>query len=268
MNIALGTVIILLLVTPGILFRTAYLNGPYSRKNFKSSPVDEIFVAIIPAILFQNLAILLAENLTSYRVRLDVLYYLLTGATYAGNKPVIDFDLLREHIAPFITYQGVLFGFAFLLGYLARRLVRTLRLDLRYSFLRFNNEWYYLFSGEILDFPNRMGEAKAVEFIQVDALVKTSGDDVLYSGFLQDYFLSADSGLNRLYLTSVYRRRLQNDLPKDTPVTDKDFDERYYRMPGDLFVLTYEQIVNLNVTYYRLTETGVPETTLPDGNPS
>ena len=33
---------------------------------------------------------------------------------------------------------------------------------------------------------------------------------------------------------------------------EKAFDKRYYKMPGDIFVISYDQIINLNITYIQL----------------
>jgi hypothetical protein len=76
---------------------------------------------------------------------------------------------------------------------------------------------------------------------------------MIYSGILEDYYLSKDNGLDRLYLHNVYRRRLKDDLNPDQPnvgYLERHLDPRYYAMPGDLFVITYDKILNLNITYY------------------
>jgi hypothetical protein len=143
-------------------------------------------------------------------------------------------------------------GASVVLGLLVRLIVRKFRFDLKYPFLRLNNEWYYLFSGEILDIE-KPGESKNIDLIQVDVLMQTGEGPLVYSGTLEDYFLSKDNGLDRIYLSQVYRRKMQEDLKRNernVGYLERYLDERYYSMPGDLFVITYGEILNLNITYH------------------
>ncbi len=80
----------------------------------------------------------------------------------------------------------------------------------------------------------------------------------IYSGILEEFYLSENNGLDRLVLYNVYRRTLENDFPKDlkkqSSILDKGTDERYYNMPGDSFVIPYSEIKNMNITYLTLTK--------------
>jgi hypothetical protein len=252
MNVALGTIIIIFLFSPGIIFRIAYLNGPYSKQNFKSSPVDELFWSIIPAVFIQFTGVLFVETFTPYSINLETLFYLIVGN--ASDK--INFPYIKEALPGFLTYSFLTFVISGALGFGLRSLVKKLRLDLKYRFVRYNNDWYFLFSGLLLEFPGMPGDTKDIEVIQVDALTKTNEGNVLYSGYLLDFFLSKTEGLDRLYLTSVYRRAFKDDINDDEYVSggldEKAFDKRYYKMPGDIFVISYDQIINLNITYIQL----------------
>ena len=252
MNVALGTIIIVFLFTPGIIFRISYLNGPYSKQNFKSSPVDELFWSIIPAVFIQFTGILIVEKLFSYTINLETLFYLIVGST----EGKVNFQYVKNSLSGFLTYSLITFVISGLLGYGLRQFVRRLKLDLKYPFIRFNNDWFYLFSGLLLDFPGMPGETKDIEVIQVDALTKTNEGNVLYSGYLLDFYLSKTDGLDRLYLTSVYRRAFKDDITDEDYISggldEKAFDKRYYKMPGDIFVISYDQIINLNITYIQL----------------
>ena len=62
-------------------------------------------------------------------------------------------------------------------------------------------------------------------------------------GILADYILSKEGGLDRIYLRDVKRRYLVKDKP--------DNDENlYYQMPGEFFVISAQQIINIHITYY------------------
>jgi len=107
---------------------------------------------------------------------------------------------------------------------------------------------------------------KKIEFIQVDVL--TSGDegDMLYCGILEKYTLNSKVGLENIYMSSVYRRRLSSDyqaasehatgfpIEEDADpmaaVLSKDTDARYYNMPGDYFMIPISEVKNINITYY------------------
>lgn len=249
MNLILGSLFLFILVIPGLVFRYSYLHGTYAKQTFKISAVDEIFWAILPALILQLLGIIAVNRFTELEVKLDQVYAIITNAS--GS---INFDTVQRSLPSFLLYILSLISIAALLGLGVRFTVRRLKLDLKYSFLKINNEWYYLFSGEILD-SELPGESASIYFIQIDALVQTSEGTVVYCGILEDYFLSRDNGLDRIYLSSVYRRRLGEDKTeegeKNVGYFERYLDTRYYSMPGDLFVIPYEKIINLNITYHK-----------------
>lgn len=249
MNLIFGSIILFCLIIPGLVFRFSYLHGTYAKQTFKISAVDEIFWAILPALILQLCGFLIVENSDVYHVRLDQLYALITN-----NANVINFDLIGKSAGYFLLYIIILMAVAAGLGLTTRYMIRKWKLDLKYTFLRINNEWYYLFSGEILD-TEIPGESKDIYFIQIDALVQTNDGTVVYCGTLEDYFLSSTNGLDRIYLSSVYRRKLSKDRSPEEEseggYLEKYLDTRYYAMPGDLFVIPYEKIINLNITYHK-----------------
>jgi hypothetical protein len=247
MNLLLSSILLFILVAPGLIFRFSYLQGTYAKLNFKVSAVDEIFWALIPALFFQLTAVLILDRFFSADVRIDVIYQLITG----DSSSEINFHTIRAGFLPFLLYTLTLILVSAGTGRLLRSIIRKLKLDLRYRFFRLTNEWHYLFSGEILDFPDVIGESENIEIIQIDLLASTSEGSVIYSGILQDYYLSKDNGLDRIYLSQVYRRKLKDDLAPSDQSNIQRLDERYYQMPGELFVIHYDKIINMNVTYHR-----------------
>lgn len=248
MNLLVGSLLLFILIAPGIIFRYAYLQGTYAKQTFRVSAIDEIFWALAPALFFQFLGVIVLEAFFDYNVRIDFVYNLLTGEASG-----IDFDIVKASFLSFFIYTTILIVIAATAGFLIRFVVRKLQLDLRYPFLRLNNEWYYLFSGEILDLLDAPGESKNIEMIQIDALVNTGEGIMIYCGTLENYYLSKDNGLDRLYLSNVYRRKFQDDSgtdPAPTGYAERFLNDRYYSMPGDLFVITYDKIINLNITYH------------------
>jgi len=254
MNIAFGALVILFLLFPGISFRMSYLNGPYSKRNISSSFVDELFFSLIPAFIFQMLGYIVIEYVFCIDVDIQQVYKLITGPS-SSYSDELNYVLLEESLIRFFMYTLCLVVLAVLAGKFARWIVRETGLDIRFHSLRFNNDWYYLFSGRILDFPGIEGDSKDIDLIQVDVLSESSEGTYIYSGILHGFYLQKD-GIDRIYLKDVYRRKLSEDMPYTEILSgeawlEKEFDRRYYRMPGDLFVIPYSQIRNLNVTYYK-----------------
>ncbi len=244
MNLALGALLLFLLLFPGILFQIGYFNGPYSRKNIQSSLIDELLQSLGYALFLQGIGYLIATHWSGYTIRLEQIYQLVIGASQPLYHP--DFQLIERSIGPFLAYNLGLFSASLVLGYSVRRVVELLEWDIRFHGLRFNNDWYYLLSGH-----NKPGLVGKIEYIMVDTLVETKEGSYIYCGVLKEFFLSKD-GLDRICLTEVSRRKLINDQPQTDKPSSRDADERYYQMPGDMFVIPYSQMKNINLSYYRL----------------
>jgi len=240
-NIALGTLIILFLLSPGFIIRYTFLKGPYSRKNYKPAITTEIFWAIIPAVFIQLLGLHFLQTI-GHQLDYQTIYLLLTG-----SDKIINYQLLANSLGSFLIYFSSISVLSAILGFAARWLVMHFNLDKRIGIFKINNEWYYLLSGRVLD------NASEIDFIQVDALVQTSEGVVIYCGVLHDFYLNSDGGIDRLYLINVYRRRFNDDYIVAN-VEPKNLDDRYYNMPGDYLVVFGQTLVNLNLTYYKLAE--------------
>jgi hypothetical protein len=254
LNFAFGVVLILFLLTPGIIFRIAFLKGPYARKYFRQSVADEVFYSLVPAVLFQLIGLICISQ--NYIIDYETLFYLLTNPP--RNEHQIDFKIIQSSLPNFALYNFSLISASYILGYLLRKAISFLRLDVYLSFLKLNNEWYYILKGKILDTWDDPYASNAIDFIQIDLLVENGNNMFIYSGILEEFYLSENNGLDRLVLYNVYRRTLENDLPDDlkkqSSILDKGTDERYYNMPGDSFVVPYSEIKNMNITYLTLTK--------------
>ncbi len=250
MNVALGAVFILYLLSPGFAIRYAFLKGPYSRQNFKPSFSDELFWSIIPAFIIHLCGLIILDKWFHIQPPLDTLYYLMTNVPH-DNETV--FDNIRAGMPVFLNYSAITLLIAGMIGFLARKFVISMKWDQKFSMFKINNEWYYLLTGKILE-----GEQKEwVDFVQIDALVKTSEGDFIYCGILENFILTQEGGLDRLYMANVYRRKLKNDVKEhlnDQSITNKKFDDRYYNMPGQFFILPYKDVINMNISYYKITE--------------
>jgi len=248
MNIAIGALILLLLVFPGILFRFGYLNGPYSRKNFQTSITDEIVLSLIPAFLIQSTAYIIIEQWFGYDINLSLLFRMIADIKLIDPP---EYNNIEHALVWFSVYNIITCIFGFLAGKVFRNMVYRFDWDIKFHSLRFNNEWYYLLSGRILDFPHNTGNSKEIDFVRVDVLCESKDNTIIYCGILREFYLSKTEGLDRIYLTNVYRRKLEADSPRELNVPlENEFDNRYYKMPGDVFIIPYSQVKNINISYY------------------
>lgn len=211
-------------------------------------------------------------------VRLDVLGTLLLGAK--EDKTVAEaFSLLHEQLGPILLYYSGLLAFGALLGWATRGLVRWRKWDRRYEWLRYDNQWHYLLTGEILETPEaravaELEDASRIDFVFVDVLMKLEKSNMLYSGILAGYELASDGGLRTIYLRGTRRKQLVSNVPENEQETalpntegtvlpstevsppaaaltsEVDVEDNYYEVEGNLMVIPYSQLLNLNLTYY------------------
>jgi len=239
MSLAFSAVLIFLIFVPGAILRRSYFSGRFSIKFVSTSPLDEIVWAIIPGAVLHLIMIYFVKNFCIQQLDFTTIGFLLVGAKDDANTARA-FQVLGRDIWLITKYNVILWMIAGVIGHGFRIVVRRYRLDLRFNLLRFNNEWYYLLSGETN--KTKPGE---VNYVWIDALVETAGGSVLYSGFLVDFNLSRDGGLESIYLTEVTRRYLNSDSSDDAKPK-----QRYQAIPGDIFVIKYTQVVNLNISIY------------------
>lgn len=140
--------------------------------------------------------------------------------------------------------------------------MRQLRLDVAYSLLRFNNEWYYLFSGESLAFPNdtasassrwwnvyarlrttRMALVRKPSLVYVNVVTTQGPSTYLYSGLLVDYHFR-EGNLDKLILSRAKRRIIGSG-----DASSEASESAYYPVEADYFILKIDEIANLSIRY-------------------
>lgn len=235
------------------MFRV-YYSGRFSIQYSNLTITDQVFRSIVPGLLLQLIAFWLIGYSHERYVRLDVLGTLLLGAK--EDRTIREgFSLVQEQLGAILLYYFVMLTLGVSLGYLAQHIVRHFKLDRRWSWLRYDNQWHYLLTGEILETPEQrsigLPDAGVIDFIFVDVLLKLEKSNMLYSGILVDYELAADGGLRTIYLREAQRKSLGNgQSPKEIETEMANRPEEYYDVAGDLLVIPYAQTLNLNLTYY------------------
>lgn len=245
MNIALATIVLLVILYPGFLFRRFYYSAEFSKEYFKQSIPDMVLASVLPAFLIHILGYCLFVK-PSYQLNIQTIGTLLSG-TSDSSKVSAAFENIYVHAFQIISYFFAISGLAVIGGLSSKYVVRLSKFDRKSSLFRFQNEWHYVFSGEILDFPNVPGRADEVDFKYVDVLVKSNEGTLIYMGMLSHYTLNKEGGIDRIYLSDTRRRYLKDDKP-----SFNIDDNRYYNLPGEFFIIPYEQIINLHITYYKV----------------
>lgn len=219
MNILFGALFIIIMILPGIIFRVSYLNIPYARKTFKSSFLDELLFSLVPALIIQ-IPCYSFVNYCLTGVDEKVLYLLLINSDKVMAHPIPDLD-----ISLFLLYTLIVTALAWWLGKQFRRYVKKKKLYFKMPIFRFYNDWHYIFAGLLLDTPNQPGETDDVKDLWVNAMVEMKdGSIYLYSGYLRQYILSPDEGLDRIYLTHVQRRRVLQAEEKEEMSAIESFE--------------------------------------------
>ncbi|HTE23559.1 hypothetical protein [Flavitalea sp.] len=266
MSLAVGFLIIFLLAVPGIVFRVTYLSSPYSKRNINTTTLEEIYSSLIPAFIFHSVSVLLLAGL-GYKIDFQFIFNLLIA-----NNSAKDINKLNDYLFSFLVYMFINTVINFLAALLLRKLVLRYNLYKKYPVLAIYNKWY-----DILKPKSKVAEPISV---WLDVLLETRNDTLIYRGFLTDFWLDKDGGIKELHMEDVRRRVLSRDEKAEgadfyqTPTTaavnppgdttqppasetmvfesgiTEEIDERYYHIPGEIFIIKYADVKNMNITYY------------------
>jgi hypothetical protein len=151
-------------------------------------------------------------------------------------------------------YLVSLYGASAVAGNLGHRAVRRLKLDHSTKTFRFDNYWYYMLTGEVLDFRENAGEGRRVDGVYLSAVVDHSSGSYLYRGIVSDFTFDRDGKLDTIVLADAHRRRLVDDREEEAApraaVGPSAPDQRYYEIRGDFLVLRYDELRTLNLDYF------------------
>ncbi|MCG8813980.1 hypothetical protein G1K66_12015 [Tenacibaculum finnmarkense] len=243
MNIAVSSIVIFLLLLPGIVFRRFYFTEEFSKQYFKQNFFELFVSSIIPSV-FIHFFLSFGSAIIGNHIDLEILGQLLTYRGY----PEEAFKNIQNNINKIATYYIISLIIGIICGYFSKKIIRNFNFDSRKKIFRFKNSWHYIFSGEFFNFPRASFDLiedsfDIIDFIYIDALVESSEGTIIYDGILVDYELSNNGGLDNITLKNVQRRMMKDDAEK-----------KYYEIPGHIMVIPFETVINLNFSYYKLTE--------------
>ncbi len=227
---------------------------------------DRIAYSFIIAVLFHGVWAFFAPILTNYHIDLRSVLMLLIG-NYGKDSEFFD-SVLRSLVdfpQQVFWYFISLYVSSAAVGLLIHYIVRNYKLDRKHKLLRYDNPWYYLLKGEILEFKEKdkrwteIPNAKSLN-VYLTAVVHHSQGDYLYRGIVDEFYFDKDGNLDRVLLLQAHRRKLDVDRAVgDTsdPIT------RYYRIVGHYFSLKYSEIHTLNIQYFGVRATKKEEAPQP-----
>lgn len=272
MNIAFPALVVFLLLLPGVLLSYSYRRGFFQRSPVTLNPIrEEISRGVVWALFIHPVALYVLGLFGKTPDATALLGLVLKQAP--ASLAVANEDHLLHWVAYLVGINLV----ALLVGAGAHTFVRRRYLDLRYDWLRFNNEWHYLFSGEARifaidqlerDFESIQAfiESDDLDFVFVSVVIEQGDGPILYWGTLSDFFFDANGVLESIVLEDAQRRRLnseEDDVDSDaaTPVND----DRFYPIRGNYLVIRYADVKTLNLEYLRIE---LPEEETGDGTES
>jgi hypothetical protein len=238
-NLSLGICIILLLfLVPGALFRKAFNSAKLSDYHKKASTFSELVITIALSVFVQFLVLILLNAIDAfvpnmYQVDVGVIFDIILAK---DSKP---FELVSNHFMLIVLYQMMIYAGCIFFGRFLLRLIISRGWDKKYSILRFDNEWEYIFTGRII-LPNQ-------EFLikYVNVLVDIDECYIIYSGILLDYTMDSSGKVELLKLQKVKKKIISH--------TKIFGDTSEYPMSVESFFIPYENVLNFSLTYIQLT---------------
>jgi hypothetical protein len=249
MNVAFPAVFLFLVVLPGFLFRQFFQRNEV--RTFDHAPFSSVVLKALLCAAFFNALVAFGIHLFGYEIELGDVIRLLVGGASALSDLNGRLAWLNVHPTAGAGYFALTSAVALAAALAWRAAVQGWELDREGNplarWVRGDAPWYYLFSG--LDHPKE----DAIDGATVAAVVEFKEGSYLYTGVLDGYEVNEDGQLDRLLLVQAQRRKLGSDREYDVE-NDKYLEDktRFYPIAGDVFVLRYDEIKTLNVSYLAL----------------
>ena len=154
MEFAFSAILLIVILLPGFILQSAYTKG-FWRWNSPTSPrslTEQIPAAVVLSSVLHALWAPLSAK-AGYPISLDAVVMLLLGS-YGHEESRFAFTVSAFTNNPYkvFFYFNSLYAISALLGYVSHWFVRRQAWDRSTRILRFNNQWYYLLTGEVTEF--------------------------------------------------------------------------------------------------------------------
>lgn len=231
------------IILPGLIYRRLFFYGEFS-KQFSTgiNLITLLALSSIPGIILSVISFFIYSYYVSsidLAKVVDLLKDLNNPDFKIQDKNLKLNTIFSNDILPYIFF---LYLTSLLSGILSGRLIRLLRLDIRYKLFRFKNIWFYLFNGQYSSFKKSKHlkqKNKKHLFTKADILIDTNSKTNLYSGIVIDYEISNEdsSVLTKLILQKAERYSIRDGVKKNVEI------------PGTLLVVDCNSMKNINLTY-------------------
>ncbi|MEL6388819.1 MAG: hypothetical protein AAFQ02_01550, partial [Bacteroidota bacterium] len=126
---------LILFFLPGIVYRKTYYSGVFSRQYVKDGYSAKAFSIVIPSVIIHA-----------------ALWYFSEGKYYSVFDEIIEGTEVKldKQLGVILGYSFMVTFFGALIGFSSKWLVRYFKLDVLTTWLRYENDWHYKFTGEIL----------------------------------------------------------------------------------------------------------------------
>jgi hypothetical protein len=209
-------------------FFSGYFAGKLDKRFAGVSGVEELALYLLFAIPIDAVALAV---LPYFGVHFDFLttLHLLSAPVSERAATQLAAAMQAAWATSAMSYVAVL-SLGYFVGSVLRRIVWTLRLDIRFSILRLRHSWYYALQGRLPGKPR-------VVVAYVDVLTEHPDGSRLYRGVVVDFEIAPSGALDSLTLQGAKRGRGRG----------ADFD--WVDIPSDRLVVLGNKIHSINIAY-------------------
>ncbi len=243
MDIGVYSFLFFLVALPGIIFRRFYYQGEFSKQFTPRYFVLSLFYSSLIGVFILYLSICFYNSFmvemfgwdSFSKQKVKTLILSCIGDNQMNALDLIDLLFLKSFIFKCLSLSLTIVFISWFSAIFSFQVVRILRLDKIFSFLRFSNYWYYYLRGEFLQFKDFKTDYKKIDLVYADVLLDTGNEGTkLYSGTLKQYIIDkSNDSLETLYLADVVRYKKGDPEPKT--------------IPSHCFILPYSKIININL---------------------
>jgi hypothetical protein len=282
MNFVFQGLALLAFMLPGILFRSAYKKAFWNYPLGRLGPIsDQIPRSLVHSSWLNAIWAVFVGFLSDRTNQLirpidfDSVIYWLTN-NFGKDQKYIDKAVasLSKHPFQIFAYFIGMYAFSIVCGWLVHLAVRRSGADKQWAIFRFDNDWFYQFKGEVLDFPDYDSTPKSKKWwtrktkalisenkqekmrhkdwkgTLVAAVVDLKDNSFLYLGIYIDSFFDGSGNLDRILIAGAKRRKLSSDPQDHTDDLSHVGTSRYYPIKGDFFILRMTEVKTLNMAYF------------------
>lgn len=243
MEIALGGIVILVVLLPGISFRKGYFSEEFSNQ-YTIRDFFNLFVnTLFPSLIIYSLSLPIIYYLFGgYYYDFKTLLGILSSNDILVQKSIEQIDNFKYEI---ISFQVIVNLISFGLGLRLRDFILYFSIDAKSKFFRYKNIWHYILTGKFIMFERSQiklekDSIKDIDITYIDAISQVGEDIFTYTGVLVDYELSEDGDLDLIYIKDALRK----------PIDELEYKE----IKGHTLVLKYNNLINLNLIFIQTEE--------------